>query len=387
MPVAVPATDSPASVTKTKSPLLSAGQHEPVAELIQPYAAFPKAIRGSTVWTKEELIANEGRWKYYWTSDLVRDLEQAYEQWAARGEDLPAITKATFPLPPNVVAFLTKIRSAVVNAVGLALIKGLPVTEWPIEKTAAIYLGIGTQFGITVSQNGKGHILGHVKDIGNDPTQIDKVRIYSTAARQFFHTDGGDLVGLLCLAKAKEGGESDVVSAHHVWNTLQQRRPDVAELLTKSDWHFDRKGERSDDQNDWVKKAVFYYHDGKVISDYDPYFIKSITRHVEAGLIPPHSDAQLEAVQVFEDTAQELALHMILDVGDIQFVADTHVFHARTAYVDYPPPYPRRHLLRLWLATPVADGGWKRPFPDSDYIKRGGVQVNSTPEVCPLEAE
>lgn len=50
-----------------------------------------------------------------------------------------------------------------VDGIGLALIKDLPVTEWPIEKTAAIYLGIGTAIGVTVSQNGKGHILGHVK--------------------------------------------------------------------------------------------------------------------------------------------------------------------------------------------------------------------------------
>jgi len=82
----------------------------------------------------------------------------------------------------------------------------------------------------------------------------------------------------------------DVVSAHQVWNTLQAERPDVAELLAQPEWYFDRKGEVSKGQNGWVKKAVstyltqvgqklklqlFYYHDGKVISSYDPYFLKS----------------------------------------------------------------------------------------------------------------
>lgn len=78
----------------------------------------------------------------------------------------------------------------------------------------------------------------------------------STAARQFFHTDAADIVGLLCLHKAKEGGESDVVSAHNLWNTLQKERPDVAELLVKPNWYFDRKGEVSDGQNGWVQKSV-----------------------------------------------------------------------------------------------------------------------------------
>lgn len=64
-------------------------------------------------------------------------------------------------------------------------------------------------------------------------------------ARQFFHADDSDFVGLLCLAKSEFGGESDVCSIHHVWNILQQERPDVAELLTKPIWYFDRKGEVS----------------------------------------------------------------------------------------------------------------------------------------------
>jgi len=149
------------------------------------------------------------------------------------------------------------------------------------------------------------------------------VRIYTTTARQFFHTDSADVVGLLCLAKAKEGGESDVVSAHNVWNTLQRERPDIAELLTRPEWYFDRKGEVSDGQKEWVQKPVYSFINGRVVSQYDPYYVKSIQRFIDAGLIPGHTDAQKEAFQVLEDTAQKLALHMVLDIGDIQFVADS----------------------------------------------------------------
>ena len=66
---------------------------------------------------------------------------------------------------------------------GFILIEGLPVESWEVEKSAALYLAIGTHFGNTLSQNGKGHVLGHVKDLGNDPTQIDRVRIYSYVVR------------------------------------------------------------------------------------------------------------------------------------------------------------------------------------------------------------
>ncbi|WWC93854.1 hypothetical protein V866_000690 [Kwoniella sp. B9012] len=386
MPVAVPQQTDTAQTAPQKRGLTS-GQHEPDESLVRSYDAFPQEITGPTVWEREKLLKDDNLWKKSWSAEQVKELEDSYEQFVENGLDLPQITRETFPLSSSVTSFLQEIREHIVNGIGFVLIQGLPVTEWPIHKSASIYLAIGTILGVTVSQNRKGHILGHVKDLGNDPTQIHKVRIYSTAARQFFHTDSADIVGLLCLAKAKEGGESDVVSAHHLWNTLQKERPDVAELLTKPNWYFDRKGETSEGQKEWVQKAVFYWHDGRLISHYDPYYVKSITRHVEAGHIPGHSPAQLEAVQVLEDTAQRLALHMVLAVGDIQFVADTHVFHARTAYVDYPPPHPRRHLLRLWLSTPTAEGGWQRPSPDSDYYKRGGIQVNNQSETCPLDAE
>jgi hypothetical protein len=43
--------------------------------------------------------------------------------------------------------------------------------------------------------------------------------------------------------------------------------------------------------------------------------------------------------------------------------------------------------MRLWLATPVGEGGWKLPFHDINEKKRGGIQVNDVPPVCPLDAE
>jgi hypothetical protein len=193
--------------------------------------------------------------------------------------------QSTFPLSDDITEFLSGIREKIVNGPGFTLIQGLPVDRWEVAKSAAIYLAIGTLFGNTLSQNGKGHVLGHVKDLGNDPTQIHKVRIYSTSARQFFHTDAADIVGLLCLHKAKEGGESDVVSAHHLWNTLQQERPDVAELLARPNWYFDRKGEVTEGEKPYVKKAVFYYHDGRVLSHYDPYFVKSSKSYDWVGTV------------------------------------------------------------------------------------------------------
>lgn len=45
------------------------------------------------------------------------------------------------------------------------------------------YVGLGAYFGNLVSQNGKGYMLGHLKDLGEDATKIDQVRVYRTNAR------------------------------------------------------------------------------------------------------------------------------------------------------------------------------------------------------------
>jgi hypothetical protein len=50
--------------------------------------------------------------------------------------------------------------------------------------------------------------------------------------------------------------QGDVVSAHNVWNTIRAERPDVAELLVKPNWYFDRKAEVSQGQKGWIQKAV-----------------------------------------------------------------------------------------------------------------------------------
>lgn len=387
---------------KSSTNVLTSGQHDVNVSQLTPYEQLPQKIEGPTVWEAKDYSGegNAQKWIHSWTAEEVAQLEQAAIIWRDAGRELSEIERSTFPLPSSLVATLLQLRERLVHGTGFYLFRGLPTDRWGAHLTAIAYMGLGAYLGNVNSQNHKGHTLGHVKDLGNDPTQIDKVRIYSTNARQFFHTDSsGGLVGLCCLHKALEGGESDIVSAHRLWNELQTTRPDVAKTLASPIWNFDRKGEVSKGENGWYTMPVFALPKGepanRMLVHWDPYYIRSITRHVEAGLLPPISKEQEEAMHVLEETAHKLALHMILEVGDIQFVADTHALHARTAYTDHPPPMPRRQLMRLWLATPEGEdpldlgwsSGWRTPYHDSRHPRRGGIQVNDTPARCPLDGE
>ncbi|KAI1083997.1 Clavaminate synthase-like protein [Whalleya microplaca] len=377
--------------------LKTTGQHPPLYDQLYPYSAFPKHIEGPTVWKAEEYANSPERWVHQFSEEELKELSKTADEFMALGLPLTGINKENFRLP-GLEPSLAAMRREMYDGKGFILYKGFPVNEWGNHKSAVAYMGLGSYLGYPVSQNGRGHILGHVQDLGEDSTQIDKVRIYRTNARQFFHADDCDIVGLLCIAKSEFGGESDVASIHHVWNILQAERPDVAELLTKPIWYFDRKGEVSKGEEPYIRTSVFYLEtpdpanpqrEQRVYCKWDPYYVRSLKRFSDKGIIPPLSPEQEEATQLLEATCERVKLHMILDVGDIQFVSNSHTLHARTAYRDWSPDSgkPRRHLMRLWLAAPQDEGGWRLPFWDSDEKKRGGIQVDDTPPVARLEAD
>ncbi|CAG9939531.1 unnamed protein product [Clonostachys rosea f. rosea IK726] len=379
----------------------TSGQHEPVYSAIQPYDKFPKEITGVTAWKAEDFKNNPEKWTYAFTADEIAEIEAAAENFIASEVPLTGIKKDLFPLP-TLAGRMAALKKELVDGQGFWLFKNIPAQAWGLKKSATAYMGLGAHIGYFTSQNGRGHVLGHVKDLGEDPTKTDRVRIYRTNARQYFHTDASDVVGLLCIAKSEVGGESDIVSQHHIFNCLQRENPDVAETLCSPIWYLDRKGEVSEGQQPWIRASVFYMENDptgkpRVYGKFDPNNVTSLSRFNSGpdAQIPPLSEAQLRAIKVLEETCLRESLHMILDPGDIQFVSNSHVFHARTAYKDYAPgsvdengvPRPPRHLMRLWLSVPLDEGGWKLPYPDMYWKKRGGIQVNDNAPVCPLDAE
>lgn len=210
---------------------------------------------------------------------------------------------------------------------------------------------------------------------------------------------------MLCIARSMEGGESDITSTHHVFNTLQREHPDVVKTLATPDWYFDRKGEESHGEDPWYRSSIIYTEreaserasEPRVWAKFDPNNVTSLARYNSGpdAKIPPLTEAQKHALKVLDETCTRLALHMVLEPGDIQLLANGHVFHARTAYKDYPPgsvdengrERVRRHLMRLWLGVPESEGGLRTPFHDSDEKKRGGIQVNFNAPTCPIDAE
>jgi alpha-ketoglutarate-dependent taurine dioxygenase len=64
--------------------------------------------------------------------------------------------------------------------------------------------------------------------------------------------------------------------------------------------------------------------------------------------IDSEGEAAIAAVlEIFDDDG--LSVDFDLEPGQIQFVHNRAVGHSRTAFVDYPDPARKRHLVRLWM--------------------------------------
>ena len=157
-------------------------------------------VSGPGVWYGRDL-QQRSDWMRQFNAAELAELDAAVHAFKASGTALPAISRATFKLPA-LGASLAGILSELLEGNGFAMLRGFPVERYTREEQAIAYMGIGSYFGTARSQNAKGHLLGHVKDLGldiKDPT----VRYYQTNRRLEYHTDSVDVVGLLCLKTAR----------------------------------------------------------------------------------------------------------------------------------------------------------------------------------------
>ena len=345
--------------------------------------AFPEPVATPQCWTGPELAAEPERWNWRLAPEEVAEIEAAVE----RQRDTPILELARDPLP-GLAGRLAAIRREVLHGIGFQRIRGLPVRDWPVERAAAAFWLLGLHLGEAVSQNGKGHVLGHVRDLGLDYRRPE-TRGYQTRARLPFHTDSSDLACLLCLSSAREGGESSLVSSVAIWNEMARRRPDLAAALTRP-LARTRWGEVPAGRRPWAEVPVFKPWQGNVVTTYVRSAIEKARAMPGAPALEP---AQIEAMDTIDALAADPALHldMVLEEGDIQIVNNHRILHSRTAYLDWEDPARKRHLLRLWLAC--EDGPALPPMMTDEYQEAtasgrpNGIRVPGVAFSAPLAAE
>ncbi len=331
-------------------------------------ATLPDELTGPSAWLGKDMARNPDVWLYHLSAEDIADLEAAAMHYLSLGRDIGEITKEAFPLT-HFAPHLEALKHKLLHGVGVEVLRGLPVASYSQEMAATIFCGIGAHIGSARSQNAQGHILGHVRDIGADPNDPNS-RIYQTNARQTFHTDSADVVGLLCIRKAKEGGLSLLVSAEAIYNRMIAERPDLLALLFDP-IATDRRGEVPEGEKPFMDIPVFSWHEGFLTVFYQRQYIESAQRFEGAMRLTPDHVAALDMFDALANDP-EMCFEMQLEPGDMQFVYNHSHLHDRTGFLDWPDPAERRHLMRLWL-SPEGD----RPLPDSFKQRYGSIKISN----------
>ncbi|MDJ0822606.1 MAG: TauD/TfdA family dioxygenase [Paracoccaceae bacterium] len=329
---------------------------------------LPETLTGPAAWVGVDMVANPETWLYTLTPADIADLETAAQHFLSLGKDVGEISQADLPLT-HFADHVAALKAKLLKGIGLEVIRGLPIETYSQKLAATIFCGIGAHIGSARSQNADGHILGHVRDIGADPEDPNS-RIYQTNARQSFHTDSADVVGLLCIREAKEGGKSLLVSAETIYNRMRATRPDLLALLFDP-IATDRRGEVPEGCKPFMDIPVLNWHAGRLTVFYQRQYIDSAQRFPEAFRLTPE---HVEALDLFDALSNDPALHfgMQLQPGDMQFVYNHSQLHDRTAFFDWPERSKRRHLMRLWLSP---DGD--RPLPETFKQRYGSIEIGN----------
>ena len=287
------------------------------------------------------------------------------------------VTRQNFALP-GAAAFLDEVREELESGSGMVKMCGLDVSHYSQEQLRRIWYAIGWHLGTPMYQNCRGEVMRDIRDEGmgvgarlyGATVDASGKPFLSSGARTLspgqlrFHTDRCDVVGLLCVRQASEGGVSKLASSATVYNEILQRRPDLHALLCKAIPR-SRFGEEAGGEHVAYDLPVFGVRDGKLTSHF------SLTYIENAQMLPgvrKLSDAEHEAIQMLLEVAQEVCFEMRFAPGDMQLLNNHVIYHGRTAFKDDANTGQNRLLMRLWLSVPNS-----RALPSDHAILWGDV--------------
>jgi Taurine catabolism dioxygenase TauD, TfdA family len=293
-------------------------------------------------------VADPEAWTLRLTGEDRAELDAALRTAKAKSTDPLEIGREDFPLE----ALSPRLDQAVdvlLNGRGFIRISSLDAEAYSDDDLTLLYWGIGLHLGQPWAQNKHGHVLGDVTDQGktvDDPT-VRGNELGGIALD--YHTDGSDLVGLLCLRTARRGGLSCVANAVAIHNHMVRECPQLAAALY-DELPYDTRGEQAEGARAFYTVPGFTEHGGRLFVRFIPQYILASQRHADA---PKLSETAREAIRTMVALANDPDFNVYMDLqpGEMQFINNYHVLHGRTAYEDDAASGHKRHLKRLWLAT------------------------------------
>jgi Taurine catabolism dioxygenase TauD, TfdA family len=223
---------------------------------------------------------------------------------------------------------------------GFFVLRGLVVDKYTTEENVIIYAGLSSHIGAVrgkqdsnIIKQGDAGVLAHIKDLSTTSTS-DKIGAPAyTTDKQVFHTDAGDIVSLFALNTAASGGESKLSSSWRVYNSLAKERPDIIRTLPLS---------FKNPQSPYTVRPLLYHQAAtssapeRVIIQYARRTFTGFQALPRSADIPPITEAQAEALDAIHFQAEKYCIGLNFQKGDIQYINNLSLFHARDGFTDAP---------------------------------------------------
>lgn len=285
-----------------------------------------------------------------------------------------AVTRSEFD-HPVLDPVLAQFREEILHGRGAVIISGLTRDRYSEEDFERVYCGFGTHWGKAVVQSALGDKLGRVTFTPVGP-ENPTGRAYRSNEELTLHTDANEIVGLMCVQKAKSGGHSQIASSLAIHNEILRTRPDLLEPLYEGYYYASRENAKSGKPVTDYKIPIFCCVDSTVSCIVTGEFIQRAAEKL--GVALPKGVA--EGLAYFEAIAarEDIRVHFMLEPGEMVMFNNFTVLHARTAFQDGPGL--KRNLLRLWLDVP--DG---RPVVPEFHMKAEEYRIAAAKEQAARE--
>jgi alpha-ketoglutarate-dependent taurine dioxygenase len=241
------------------------------------------------------------------------------------------------------------------DGIGLAVLDRIPVERFSAEENKAIGWLLGSMLGRLVAQKWDGAMLYDVRDTGQALTY--GVRRSVTNLDLQFHTDAPwltappELVGLLCLHRALEGGVSRFVSLVTAHEALERTHPGLLKRLYEPvPW--DRQAEHAPDDAKVAWQPVFERTAGSLRGRYNHSLVEH-AEDLEGKRIDQEGRDALDAMSAIMNSPAHW-VEFTIERGQLQYLNNRLFAHSRTPFRDADEPEGKRHLIRLWNR---AEGG------------------------------
>lgn len=302
-------------------------------------------VTDATAWKGAD-VSSDTSWIYPLSEAEIAEIDLALRQVQARGLSWGAFGKEHFALP-RLASRLADVDGQIRNGRGFVLLRGLPVQRYTLDELKTLYWGLGVHMGQVISHNVVGDFVAPVTDMGlksDDPNR----RNNTTSQLLDPHTDLADVVALLCVEKAAQGGMSSLVSSVAIHNEIVTHHPEYLQPLYEGFYHDYRGYGPSADPNEVTATPipVFEFNNGRI----NCAFAKKI---IETGAnkrgvpLTPLQQAAIDYVHEL-GTREDMRVDMMLEPGDIQIINNYITLHSRSNYFDHDDGR-KRYLLRMWI--------------------------------------